>query len=57
MIRICDYDHEWPRLFEIEAARIRGALGALVLGLGEASISTGPRLPQQRIDVRHTGSR
>jgi GrpB-like predicted nucleotidyltransferase (UPF0157 family) len=38
-VTICEYDPEWPRLYEREAARIRGALGDVdVAHVGSTSV-------------------
>jgi GrpB-like predicted nucleotidyltransferase (UPF0157 family) len=43
-IALADYDPEWPRLFEREAARIRQALGDRVLLLDHAGSTSVPGL-------------
>ncbi|HKD95988.1 MAG TPA: GrpB family protein [Micromonosporaceae bacterium] len=49
-IHIADYDPEWPRLFDREAARIRGALGDGRVRLLEHAGSTSvPGLPAKPI--------
>jgi GrpB-like predicted nucleotidyltransferase (UPF0157 family) len=51
-IRIVDYDPEWPRLFEREAARIKGALGDGVLLLEHVGSTSVPGLAAKpRIDI------
>jgi len=47
-IEVADYDPEWPRLYEREAARIRDALGVRVVRLehaGSTSVATLPAKP------------
>lgn len=43
-IKLADYDPEWPRLFEREAARIRGALGERALQLEHVGSTSVPGL-------------
>lgn len=51
-IQIVDYDAEWPRLFEHEAAKIRGALGARALLLEHVGSTSVPGLAAKpRIDI------
>ncbi|HEX5689022.1 MAG TPA: GrpB family protein [Roseiflexaceae bacterium] len=51
-IHLAEYDPEWPRLFEREAARIRGALGERVLLLEHAGSTSVPGLiAKPRIDM------
>jgi GrpB-like predicted nucleotidyltransferase (UPF0157 family) len=44
-IEIRDYDPEWPRLFEREAARLRSVLGQRVVRLEHAGSTSVPGLP------------
>jgi GrpB-like predicted nucleotidyltransferase (UPF0157 family) len=47
-IEVADYDPEWPRLYEREAARIRDVLGVRVVRLehaGSTSVATLPAKP------------
>jgi len=44
-IVLCDYDPNWPELFECEAARIRAALGARVELLEHVGSTSVPGLP------------
>jgi GrpB-like predicted nucleotidyltransferase (UPF0157 family) len=48
-IVVSDYDPEWPRLFEREAARVRGILGARVKLLEHAGSTSVPDLPAKPI--------
>jgi GrpB-like predicted nucleotidyltransferase (UPF0157 family) len=48
-IEICDYDPEWPRLYEREEARIRGALGELAVRVEHAGSTSVPSLPAKAI--------
>ena len=48
-IHLAEYDPEWPRLFEREAARIRGALGPEVLQLEHAGSTSVPGLAAKPI--------
>jgi GrpB-like predicted nucleotidyltransferase (UPF0157 family) len=48
-IEIRDYDPAWPRLYEREAARIRGALGTRVVRLEHAGSTSVPTLPAKAI--------
>ncbi len=48
-IEIRDYDPEWPRLFEREAARVRSALGDRVVRLEHAGSTSVPGLPAKPI--------
>ncbi len=51
-IHIADYDHEWPRLFEREAERIRAALGDRVLLLEHVGSTSVPGLAAKpKIDM------
>lgn len=48
-IVIADYDSEWPRRFELEAARIRGALGAAALRVEHFGSTSVPGLAAKPI--------
>ncbi len=48
-IEFQDYDPEWPRLFDREAERIRGALGDAVLRLEHVGSTSVPRLAAKPI--------
>jgi GrpB-like predicted nucleotidyltransferase (UPF0157 family) len=48
-IEIHDYDLEWPRLFEREAARVRSVLGDRVVRLEHAGSTSVPGLPAKPI--------
>ena len=48
-IRIVDYDPEWPRQFEREAARIRSALGRRALRIEHVGSTSVPELPAKPI--------
>jgi GrpB-like predicted nucleotidyltransferase (UPF0157 family) len=48
-IEIRDYDPEWPRLYEREAARIRAVLGDRVVRLEHAGSTSVPGLPAKPI--------
>jgi GrpB-like predicted nucleotidyltransferase (UPF0157 family) len=48
-IEIRDYDPEWPRLFEREAARLRSVLGGQVVRLEHAGSTSVPGLPAKPI--------
>jgi GrpB-like predicted nucleotidyltransferase (UPF0157 family) len=48
-IEIRDYDPEWPRLFEREAARVRSVLGDRVVRLEHAGSTSVPGLPAKPI--------
>lgn len=48
-IVVIDYDPEWPRLFEREAARIRAILGARVRLLEHAGSTSVPDLPAKPV--------
>jgi GrpB-like predicted nucleotidyltransferase (UPF0157 family) len=48
-IEIHDYDPEWPRLFEREAARVRSVLGGRVVRLEHAGSTSVPGLPAKPI--------
>jgi GrpB-like predicted nucleotidyltransferase (UPF0157 family) len=48
-IHLAEYDPEWPRLFEREAVRIRGALGPRVLQLEHAGSTSVPGLAAKPI--------
>lgn len=51
-VRIVDYDPRWPAIFEREAARIRGALGARALLLQHVGSTSVPGLAAKpRIDI------
>lgn len=51
-VYIADYDHEWPRLFEREAKRIRAALGDRVLLLEHTGSTSVPGLAAKpKIDM------
>ena len=51
-IILLDYDAEWPRLFEREAARIREALGSRVMQLEHVGSTSVPGLAAKpRIDI------
>jgi GrpB-like predicted nucleotidyltransferase (UPF0157 family) len=49
MIRIVDYDPDWPRQFEQEAAKIRLALGDRALRVEHAGSTSVPGLPAKPI--------
>jgi GrpB-like predicted nucleotidyltransferase (UPF0157 family) len=52
LIQICDYDPEWPRLFEREAERVRATLGDQVLLLEHVGSTSVPGLAAKpRIDM------
>lgn len=52
LIQIADYDPEWPRLFQREADRIRGALGDRVVMLEHVGSTSVPGLAAKpRIDI------
>jgi GrpB-like predicted nucleotidyltransferase (UPF0157 family) len=48
-IEIHDYDPEWPRLFEREAARVRSVLGDRIVRLEHAGSTSVPGLPAKPI--------
>ena len=48
-IEISDYDPEWPRLYEREAARIRDVLGVRAVRLEHAGSTSVPTLPAKPI--------
>jgi GrpB-like predicted nucleotidyltransferase (UPF0157 family)/cytochrome P450 len=48
-IVICDYDPQWPHRFEIEAARINGALGARALAVDHIGSTSVPGLAAKPI--------
>jgi GrpB-like predicted nucleotidyltransferase (UPF0157 family) len=48
-IQLSDYDPGWPALFEREATRIRGALGATALRLEHVGSTSVPRLAAKPI--------
>lgn len=48
-ITLVDYDPQWPRLFEREAHRIRGALGGRVVLLEHAGSTSVPRVAAKPI--------
>jgi GrpB-like predicted nucleotidyltransferase (UPF0157 family) len=48
-VQIAEYDPEWPRLFEREAARIRGALGPRALVVEHAGSTSVPGLAAKPI--------
>jgi GrpB-like predicted nucleotidyltransferase (UPF0157 family) len=51
-IYLAEYDHEWPRLFAREAARVRAALGDRVLLLEHVGSTSVPGLAAKpRIDI------
>lgn len=51
-IQIVDYDPQWPRLFQLEADRIRGALGGRALLIEHAGSTAVPGLAAKpRIDI------
>lgn len=51
-VQLVDYDPEWPRLFEREAARVRAALGDRVLLLEHVGSTSVPGLAAKpRIDM------
>src|SRR5947209_3490585 len=51
-IQIVDYDPEWPRLFEREVERIRGALGDRVVLIEHVGSTSVPGLAAKpRIDI------
>src|SRR5262245_44855852 len=51
-IQIVDYDPEWPRLFEREAARVRATLGDRVLLLEHVGSTSVPQLAAKpKIDM------
>jgi GrpB-like predicted nucleotidyltransferase (UPF0157 family) len=48
-IELVDYDPGWPKLFELEAERIRATLGECVLGLEHAGSTSVPGLAAKPI--------
>lgn len=48
-IRLVPYDPEWPRMYEREAARVRGVLGERVLLLEHIGSTSVPGLPAKPI--------
>ena len=48
-IELVDYDPDWPGLFELEAEKIRAALGERVLGLEHAGSTSVPGLAAKPI--------
>ncbi len=51
-IQVVDYDPEWPRMFEREAARIRAALGERALMIEHVGSTSVPGLAAKpRIDI------
>jgi GrpB-like predicted nucleotidyltransferase (UPF0157 family) len=48
-IHIADYDAEWPRLFEREAARLQATLGDRILSLEHIGSTSVPRLAAKPI--------
>jgi GrpB-like predicted nucleotidyltransferase (UPF0157 family) len=48
-IEICDYDPDWPVLFEREAVRIRAALGAAALAVEHVGSTSVPGLAAKPI--------
>jgi GrpB-like predicted nucleotidyltransferase (UPF0157 family) len=48
-IHLAPYDAEWPRLFEGEAERIRGVLGARALSVEHAGSTSVPGVPAKPI--------
>jgi len=48
-IELADYDEEWPRLYEREAARIRGALGPKALQVEHVGSTSVPGLAAKPI--------
>ena len=46
---IADYDPDWPRQYELEAARIRSALGERVVRIAHAGSTSVPGLPAKPI--------
>jgi len=51
-IQVVDYDPEWPRIFEREAARIRAALGDRALAIEHVGSTSVPGLAAKpRIDI------
>lgn len=48
-ITLADYDPEWPRLFEREAARVRSILGDTALRIEHAGSTSVPGLPAKPI--------
>jgi GrpB-like predicted nucleotidyltransferase (UPF0157 family) len=48
-IELVEYDPEWPRLFEREAARVRAALGERALRIEHAGSTSVPGLPAKPI--------
>jgi GrpB-like predicted nucleotidyltransferase (UPF0157 family) len=48
-IEVADYDPEWPRLYEREAARIRDVLGVRIVRLEHAGSTSVPTLPAKPI--------
>jgi GrpB-like predicted nucleotidyltransferase (UPF0157 family) len=48
-IELAEYDASWPRLFDCEAARIRGALGDLALRVEHAGSTSVPGLAAKPI--------
>jgi len=48
-ITLADYDPEWPRMFERDAARIRSVLGGKVLRLEHVGSTSVPGLPAKPI--------
>jgi GrpB-like predicted nucleotidyltransferase (UPF0157 family) len=49
LIEIREYDPEWPRLYEREEARIRGALGDRVVRIAHVGSTSVPGLPAKPI--------
>ena len=49
LIKIREYDPEWPRLYEREEARIRSALGDRVVRIEHAGSTSVPGLPAKPI--------
>ena len=48
-IRVVDYDPEWPRKFEQEAAKIRTALGGRALRIEHVGSTSVPELPAKPV--------
>jgi GrpB-like predicted nucleotidyltransferase (UPF0157 family) len=48
-IRVVDYDPDWARRFEVEASKIRSALGGGVLRLEHAGSTSVPGLPAKPV--------
>ena len=48
-IVVCDYDPDWPTLFEQERARIKNALGGLAVAIEHVGSTAVPGLPSKPI--------